>query len=978
MFDIAQLCFQLPETFLKPYKNKQPDWGPLGYFTYKRTYARQIPEEGRTEEYWETCRRVVNGSFSIQENHCKRNHLPWDERKAQRTAKRMFELMWGFRFLPPGRGMWAMGTNMVEQKGSAALNNCAYVSTANIENELSKPFRFVMDMSMLGVGCGFGTEGAGTMIIPERPPVLDGGITIVIEDTREAWVDALGQMIDSCLKGLPVPSFNYNRIRSAGEPIKTFGGTASGPAPLKELLDDINLLFIANAGKEITSTIIVDIMNMIGRCVVAGNVRRSAEIALGDADDHDFALLKQDKEKLNAYRWCSNNSIRADIGMDYSWHASLTATNGEPGFFWPKNAQAYGRMKDPMDWTDREAVGTNPCQPAWATVLTLKGIQTIADINVSDLIWSGKEWTTVINKWPTGIKNVYRYHTRAGSFNGTENHRIVSHGDKIEVDQAESIDTSQCVIECDGSDVEFTQTIVDGLVLGDGTVHKASNNLVLLCIGQDDQDYFEDNLAGFLDEHRSGIHKGHYEIKTKIQHWELPHTYDRIIPDRYFYATPQIVASFLRGLYTANGSVVDKRVTLKASSHKLICQVQEMLSSLGIRSYYTTNKQTVVEFENRESYDLNISTDRDKFYNMIGFVQKYKMDKLRSVIDNINTSKYACSRPKTSYEIISKELLSQEEVFDLTVDDPDHTYWTGGLLVSNCSEQTLHNYELCTLVETFPARHENLDEYLETLKIAYLYAKTVTLVPTHWSETNSVMARNRRIGLSQSGIIKAFGKHGRRAMMEWCDKGYEFISGLDIQYSNWLGVSKSIKKTSVKPSGTISLLPGEPPGIHYPHSEFYIRRIRVGVHSPLSSAAAAAGYHVEPAVGQEASTVVVSFPVKEEFFRRGKDDVSIWEQVANAVAYQKFWADNQVSVTVTFKPEEQDDIKHVLELYEDSLKGISFLPLSEHGYVQAPYEEITEEQYNDMTACLDARALVVEGVLDTVSPKFCDGDSCEI
>jgi adenosylcobalamin-dependent ribonucleoside-triphosphate reductase len=293
-----------------------------------------------------------------------------------------------------------------------------------------------------------------------------------------------------------------------------------------------------------------------------------------------------------------------------------------------------------------------------------------------------------------------------------------------------------------------------------------------------------------------------------------------------------------------------------------------------------------------------------------------------------------------------------------------------------CLEQTLHNYELCTLVETFPSRHESLEEYLETLKVAYLYAKTVTLIPTHWAETNSVMARNRRIGLSQSGIIKAFGRHGRREMLRWCDKGYEFISGLDVQYSNWLGVPKSIKKTSVKPSGTISLLAGEPPGIHYPHSEYYIRRIRVGTTSPLVSAALAAGYKVEPAVGQEANTVCVEFPIKEEFFVRSKDDVSIWEQVANAVAYQRYWADNQVSVTVTFKPSEKADIQHILELYEDSLKGISFLPIEEHGYVQAPYETITEAQYIELSKGL--KPIVLESESEKIVPRFCDGDKCEI
>jgi len=650
MFEIATPSFHLPESFITAYKGKQPDWGPLGYFTFKRTYARVIEHENRTEEYWETVRRVVEGTFSIQKNHCKRNHLPWDERKAQRTAKRMFELMWDFRFLPPGRGLWAMGTKYVQERGGACLNNCAFVSTIDIDKNAAKPFLFLMDMSMVGVGVGFDTAGANKCEVLTP----NGTVEVVVEDSREGWVDALRVLLEAFTKGGPLPSYDTSLVRKAGKPIAGFGGTASGPEPLIEMLNDIRAILEARIGEFLNSADIVDIGNLIGRCVVAGNVRRSAEIVFGDPNDEVFSLLKQDKEKLMHHRWASNNSIFAQVGMDYEWHAQQTAVNGEPGYMWLDNARAFGRMKDPADWKDKDAVGGNPCL-----------------------------------------------------------------------------------------------------------------------------------------------------------------------------------------------------------------------------------------------------------------------------------------------------------------------------------EQTLHNYELCTLVETFPSRHANLDEYLETLKIAYLYAKTVTLVPTHWSETNSVMARNRRIGLSQSGIIKAFGRHGRREILHWCDRGYEFINGLDVQYSNWMGIPRSIKKTSVKPSGTISLLPGEPPGIHYPHSEYYIRRIRVGVHSVLWRLAEQAGYHVEPAVGQEDSTMVVSFPIKEEFFVRSKDDVSIWEQVANAVAYQRFWADNQVSITVTFSPSEKADIKHTLELYEDALKGISFLPIEEHGYVQAPYETITAEQYLDMTRNL--KPIDMNASLEkAAAPKGCDGETCVI
>src|SRR6056297_3285496 len=116
-----------------------------------------------------------------------------------------------------------------------------------------------------------------------------------------------------------------------------------------------------------------------------------------------------------------------------------------------------------------------------------------------------------------------------------------------------------------------------------------------------------------------------------------------------------------------------------------------------------------------------------------------------------------------------------------------------------CGEQSLESFELCCLVETFPSRHDTYKEYEESLEFAYLYAKTVTMVNTHWDVTNAVMLKNRRIGVSQTGIIDAFAKHGRRKVLNWCEKGYKFLKKMDEKYSNKFCIPKSIKITTVKP-----------------------------------------------------------------------------------------------------------------------------------------------------------------------------------
>ena len=154
--------FVLSESFISEFRGKQPEWGPLGLVTYKRTYARP-KDEGQSEEYWETCKRVVEGVYNLQKQHCRHLRLPWDDRKAQSSAQEMFTRMWEFKFTPPGRGLWMMGTDMMYEKGSAALNNCAFVSTEDIQTDFAAPFCFLMDMSMLGVGVGGDTLGKGTV-----------------------------------------------------------------------------------------------------------------------------------------------------------------------------------------------------------------------------------------------------------------------------------------------------------------------------------------------------------------------------------------------------------------------------------------------------------------------------------------------------------------------------------------------------------------------------------------------------------------------------------------------------------------------------------------------------------------------------------------------------------------------------------------------------------------------------------------------
>jgi adenosylcobalamin-dependent ribonucleoside-triphosphate reductase len=530
----------------------------------------------------------------------------------------------------------------------------------------AKPFAFLMEASMLGVGVGFDDKGADkdfTIYEPQK------GEDYVIPDTREGWVESTSALINAYLRpDTKAPVFRYEEIRPAGTPIKTFGGTAAGADPLIKLHNYVSKIFDGRAGEKLTRRDIADLGNLIGVCVVSGNVRRSAELLIGRIEDDEFLNLKNAEvyPERNSYDpaapgwgWMSNNSVEASVGTDLSKIIDGIARNGEPGVVWMDVTRKYGRLADPENNKDWRAAGYNPC-----------------------------------------------------------------------------------------------------------------------------------------------------------------------------------------------------------------------------------------------------------------------------------------------------------------------------------AEQSLESMECCTLVETYLNRHDTLDDYKRTLKFAYLYAKTVTLLPTHWEETNAIMQRNRRIGTSMSGVANFADLRGLPVLRTWMDEGYKTVQTYDKSYSEWLGIRESIKTTTVKPSGTVSILAGESPGVHWtPGGKYFLRTIRFGNNDPMLPLFKMAQYRVEPAAESPDTTSVVFFPVKSMSIRSERE-VSIYEKMALAATAQRYWSDNSVSVTISFDPEtEAKAIGTALHMYDGQLKTVSFLPMDPNSYQQMPYTQSTEEEYESGTMTLFPIdfAGVYEGLgTDAIGEAYCTTDACEV
>ncbi|MGL4947775.1 MAG: hypothetical protein ACRC42_00065, partial [Mycoplasma sp.] len=283
-------------------------------------------------------------------------------------SKIMFDKIFNFKFLPPGRGLWTQGTNLVlKKKVYTTLNNCAFISTKLINryniDDIVDRFAFLMDSALLGVGVGFDTKGSEANI-KIYSPVKSVNKIFVVDDSREGWVESLRYLLTCFFKeNQPFPRFDYSHIRKAGTPLKSFGGVSSGAWPLKELHSNVIDSLTKNKGKSLNSRIIVDLMNFIGKTVVSGNIRRTAEIAIGEPDDDTFIELKNYKKNPDrqGYGWLSNNSIYAYLGMDYSKVCKNINNNGEPGLVWLENMRNYSRMCDAPTYADRNVMGGNPC-----------------------------------------------------------------------------------------------------------------------------------------------------------------------------------------------------------------------------------------------------------------------------------------------------------------------------------------------------------------------------------------------------------------------------------------------------------------------------------------------------------------------------------------------------------------------------------------------------------------------------------------
>src|SRR3990167_8815939 len=251
----------LPSSFLNKYVNKNVKWGfnGLGYIVFKRTYAR-VCENGHTEEWWETIARCINGAQKIGAKYT------IDE------AQQLYDLIFNLKCNFPGRMLWQLGTPTVDKFGANSLLNCWMVCMSE-----PKAFEFLFENLMLGGGVGFSIRREDVHELPKiRPGVNIAHLNtkdadLIVPDSRQGWIRLLHYVLKSYFETGKSFSYSTILIRGAGEPIRGFGGTASGPQILIDGLQKICNIFNGRIQKKLRSIDVLDICNIIGSIVVAGN-----------------------------------------------------------------------------------------------------------------------------------------------------------------------------------------------------------------------------------------------------------------------------------------------------------------------------------------------------------------------------------------------------------------------------------------------------------------------------------------------------------------------------------------------------------------------------------------------------------------------------------------------------------------------------------------------------------------------------------
>ena len=414
-------------------------------------------------------------------------------------------------------------------------------------------------------------------------------------------------------------------------------------------------------------------------------------------------------------------------------------------------------------------------------------------------------------------------------------------------------------------------------------------------------------------------------------------------------------------------------------AHDLMCKIGEVVVVGGVRRSAMISLSNLSDDRMRHAksgdwYVLN--PQRALANNSVAYTEKPDMETFLREWTSLVES-------KSGERGIFSRVASKKQAAKNGRRESDHDFGT-----NPCSEIILRPNQFCNLTEVVARSNDTLDTLVEKVRLATILG-TIQSTYTKFPYLRKIWQKNteeeRLLGVSLTGIMdcKIISNHFSKT------SNLERLKDEAIQtnkdYSKRMGIPQSTAITCVKPSGTVSQLVDSASGIHTRHSQFYIRTVRGDNKDPLTRFLIESGVPYEPCVYKPDTTIVFSFPTKAPKGAMTRDDVNAIQQLEMWLLYQRVWCEHKPSVTITVREDEWLEVGAWVFKHFDEMSGVSFLPHSDHSYKQAPYQEIDEAKYKELTKLMpkdiDWSKLSEYEIEDTtVSSQTlaCSGDSCEV
>lgn len=918
-----------------------------------------------------------------------------------------FSYVYDKKILPSMRSLQFAGKPI--EVNNARLYNCSF---ANVDNY--RVFGELMFLLLAGVGTGFSVQKNH---IEKLPVIRKPHKTkrFLIADSIEGWADAVNHLVKAYFRGTAKPIFDYRDIRPKGEKLITSGGKAPGSAPLRICLDRIDsILSEKNEGDKLRTIEAYDMICHMADAVLAGGIRRAATIALFSFNDLDMLHAKHGNWwELNPQRGRANNSavilrhkITEEEFKDF-WKIVELSKSGEPGIF----------------FTNDENWGMNPSLRAGTKVLTQDGIFPIEQLENKEFIVPNLDGTwSEASCWKSG-SNVPLW--KLTFDNGVEYYASPEHkwpiyvngryvkckSEELKVGDLLPINVFNRDKLFNGTKGDYNTGLLIGWLYGDGCLTERSDTgkyVASFVVSKSETEVLDILLKTInsIDgvDHNPTIRESTIEFQVGnskfidyiMNEFKVSKKEDGIPSNLWTEWSDDMIRGFVDGLFSSDGSVPKDShgITLVSSKTKLIHDVQELLGFYGIKSNILYKQYKNASFPNGKSYNKTYETytlrttlkGRIQFGNLFKLSVKSKQDKLL----NVSISKNKDTISQNFMVLKNIELTNlREDVWDIGVKDSTHCFHLSTVTTGNCGEIGLRSNQFCNLVEVNVSNVVSQDDLNERVKRAsFIATLQASYTDFHflrdiWKETTE---KEALIGVSMTGI--ADGEVFNYSIKE----GAEVVKNENERVAGLIGINKAYRCTTVKPSGSSSIVLKTSSGIHARHSKYYWRRMRIGKNENLYTYLVINAPELLEDDMMNPSLGIIKIAVKspEHSITRDESPIHLLERIKKVYSewiktgHRKGNNTNNVSATVSIKDNEWDVVGDWMWKNKDYYSGLSVLPFDNHTYVQTPYEDCTEQDYNEFLDKIKDLKIDLDDVVeledntDLQGEVACGGSGCEV